>query len=107
MRSALEHERDLIPNARHLDRLAVDHARLVLELRGRIHRGLVEQRARRFDDADILRRPRPRDGELDDDVTRETALRRTRRVDGLHVDDRQILAVADADAETADLETRA
>src|SRR5690606_23940474 len=102
-RSALEHERDLVAYARHLDRLTVDDPRLVLEFRGRIHRRLVEDRVRRLDDANVFRRARSRDRELHDHVSLETALRRTLRINRLDFDDRKILAIAHADAEPADL----
>src|SRR5690606_9741498 len=105
-RLLLENERNTVPDARDLDRLAVDHARLVLELRRGIDRGAIEQAARRLDNDDILRRAGTRDRELDDHVSLETSRGSPRRIDRGDLHDRQILAIADADTEAADFDVR-
>src|SRR5690606_13372480 len=105
-RSLLENEGNAVPYARNFDGLAVDHARLVLELRGGVDGRTVEEAVRRLDDDDVLRGARAGHGELDDDITLEAASGRACGIDRRDLDDRQVLAVADAETETADLDLR-
>src|SRR5690606_38421365 len=87
----LHHEPDEVANARRCDRLAVDDLRLVLELRGGVERGLLEERRARLDDEEVLDRAVLVDGEFDDHVTLEPDRGGLGRIYGGDVDDRQKL----------------
>src|SRR5690606_33348242 len=93
-------------DARNLNGLAVDDSGLVLELARTIDRRAVEQTAGRPDDYNVSRRAGAAHRELDDHVALQPPRRGACRIHRGDLHDRQILAVADADAETADFDVR-